>query len=188
MAQNGGLTLNLCLPFVIPLSCSNWNHILIIKSISLTNLKALQLVCRGPSRSNLLYSKTSKSFGEKSYFLEAKSLVYTFNCAGESIAEVEVIECLVNGLVNSLNGFFQYYYLMHSWLSFDLLYNSLLNQEQLLKLVSCISFAHLIANNPCPPLQLQGQDENEIECFIEKAVFNQSVQLAEDDLTKVFFF
>lgn len=118
----------------------------------------------------------------KSYFSEAKSLVFALNCAGESIAEVELIECLVNGLDNSLNGIFQYYYLMHPSLSFDLLYNALLNQEQLLKLVPCISPVHPIANDPLP---LQGQDENEIECFIEKTGFNQSVEL-EDDLAKVF--
>lgn len=83
----------------------------------------------------------------KNYISEAKSLAYALTRAGESIDEIELIDCIIDGLDDSLSDFCKYYYEINPSLSLDLLSHMLLDHEKLQDIPSLsprcdISHAH----------------------------------------------
>lgn len=83
----------------------------------------------------------------KNYISEAKSLAYALTRAGEPIDEIELIDCIIDGLDDSLSDFCKYYYEINPSLSLDLLSHMLLDHEKLQDIPSLsprcdISHAH----------------------------------------------
>lgn len=67
----------------------------------------------------------------KNYISEAKSLAYALTRAGEPIDEIELIDCIIDGLDDSLSDFCKYYYEINPSLSLDFLSHMLLDHEKL---------------------------------------------------------